>query len=269
MTLAQFKRMKPKYRRRLVLAFVVLVCLFIGALFLLSMLFSFFGRMMNTHTLEDVNAANILEKASMNKIITALGQSDTEQLLVIDCSGRFHKDELTGRGVLTAFEMHVIDLGDKKNAVTWKIEANEKKATVLREREENSNLSSLSMRKLTFKDYYPALSRITAQNLMTTLEDTFPECADGGAYQFAGTFDNDKEPAFSPYIADGLHGFWVSMLEAISEFGETFRFNSGACVPLLLSTEAVDEEHSTNKKTVLLQPELACVLLMECGVYSY
>lgn len=268
MTYERFKRLKPKYKCRLIMAGIIVVILFVGFLFLLSALFSLVGSMMNTHTLEGITASNILEKPSMLKIASTIGQTDTELIVVLECDGRFLRSDETYAPELTHFEMRVVDLKDKKSASTWKIYADEKKATVQLEKNENSNLSSLTMRRLSFASYYPALSRVTCENLLDTLEQNYPE-SEGGVYSFSGHFDNDIQPAFSAYFDQDLRGFWVSMLEAISEFGSTFRFNDGACVPLILSIEAVDTERSTASRKALLEPEECCVLLMECGVYSY
>ena len=84
MTFAQFKRMKPKYKRRLILVTLIALALCIGVLFGISKGIEALRVRLNTTTLDKITAANVLDKASMNKILEVMKQDDSANVLVVD-----------------------------------------------------------------------------------------------------------------------------------------------------------------------------------------
>ena len=75
MTFAQFKRMKPKYRRRLILACAILFAIFVAVVFTLAWVVSLIRTMLNTTTLEGFTAADVLQKEGMASIQQVIKQA--------------------------------------------------------------------------------------------------------------------------------------------------------------------------------------------------
>lgn len=84
LTFAQFKRMKPKYKRRLILVTLIALALCIGVLFGISKGIEALRVRLNTTTLDKITATNVLDKASMNKILEVMKQDDSANVLVVD-----------------------------------------------------------------------------------------------------------------------------------------------------------------------------------------
>lgn len=82
MTLAQFKRMKPKYKFRLIMVCVIGFLLFLGLLKLLALGIGLIRVQMNTSQLPAATAANVLEKPNMNQILEIMDQPDAKEVLV-------------------------------------------------------------------------------------------------------------------------------------------------------------------------------------------
>lgn len=260
MTFAQFKRMKPKYKFRLILVFALLFALAVGLLMGVSAGFAAIRRQLNTANLPGITAESVLLQSSMNKIQETIGQEDPNRLLVLDSSL-----VCTEKGVPVELEMHLVSINGSTSADYWRLTSNSKKTVLRKTQTENKNRSSLDMRKLTFRDYYPALSRSGTLQLTQYLQTHFPAGA-AGQYVFTDTFDNNLEPQYTGYLGQGYRGLWVSKIGALSEFTESY-IPVSFCTPLVVSVQAEDPKKSKPKKPVLLPAEEVAVALLEAGPY--
>ena len=260
MTFAQFKRLKPKYKFRIVTLCVVALLLFAMLISGISYGFAAIRRQLNTSSLTGITAQNVLLQSSMLKIQETIGQTDATRLLVIDSTLTCNE-----KGVPLSLEMHLVSLGGTQTAEYWQLTANEKKTILRKTQTENKNRSSLDMRKLTFRDYYPALSRSGTLQLVQYLQQNFP-VGTSGRYLFTDRFDNNLEPQYAAYLGQGYRGVWVSKIGALSEFTETYNPVS-FCTPLIVSAQPEDPKKSKPKKPVLLAPDEIAVALLEAGPY--
>ena len=260
MTVAQFKRLKPKYKVRWVVAWIILIAICIGILLGISALFSLARTHLSTKTLEDVSPRNALLQSSFAKIVEALGQEDPENIYVMNS-----KITCNNLGAVQEFDMEFVDVKSSKEAQTWVVHIDEKKSFMRRTAIENR--SSLSYTKISFAQYFPSLSRISAPHFLERIQKELP-VGEGGLYIFQDSFDDSKNPQFTSYLHDGHLGFIVSSSGGVSNLTETYQPTPGTQVPLLLSTQAVNEKKSNEKRTVLLDPEERAVVLFGTGPWT-
>ena len=262
MTVAQFKRLKPKYKVSWVVAWIILIAICIGILLGISALFSLARTHLSTKTLEDVSPRNALLQSSFAKIVEALGQEDPENIYVMNS-----KITCNNLGAVQEFDMEFVDVKSSKEAQTWVVHIDEKKSFMRRTAIENQNRSSLSYTKISFAQYFPSLSRISAPHFLERIQKELP-VGEGGLYIFQDSFDDSKNPQFTSYLHDGHLGFIVSSSGGVSNLTETYQPTPGTQVPLLLSTQAVNEKKSNEKRTVLLDPEERAVVLFGTGPWT-
>lgn len=262
MTFAQFRRMKPKYKRRLMISIVVALGLFIGLLYALSFGIAMLRVQLNTTKLDKITASNVLDKTGMNSILETLKQEDGANILVSDSAVRMDYNSK-----ITDVTMNLVNVVDKSTAEYWLLTATSKKATLRKvETKYDSPNNALGLRKVPLKSYYPALSRITTTNLRQFLKETAP-VGKGGYYTFTDDFDDNLHPEFSSYIEGGMTGIWVSNTGAVTpEIASNFT-PTNECAPTVISIEAVDKELSKGKKIVLADPVKKFVVLFEAGPY--
>ena len=249
LTFAQFKRMKPKYKRRLILVTLIALALCIGVLFGISKGIEALRVRLNTTTLDKITAANVLDKASMNKILEVMKQDDSANVLVVDSVLT-----MSGEGRVTGLTMNLTNLvsqGSAEEALS---------VCAALSQGETRILNAQRLRLMEFKTYYPALSRAASPQLLTLLTDRAPAGANG-SYTFTDHFGNNLSPEYDSYLARGLEGVWVSRIGGVSGFAND-------CAPAVVSVEAVDTARSKNKKVVLLPPEDRFVVLLEAGPYA-
>ncbi|WP_262396082.1 hypothetical protein [Youxingia wuxianensis] len=257
MTFAQFKRMKPVYQRRLVIALLIVFVLFLLVLFAISAGVNAIKVAINTTTLEGVTASNLLSKTNMNTILSTMKQENASEIMVMDSSVVFTSD-----AVAVQVEMNLVNIVDDGIAENWTLVSDEKKTKLRKVSTEYTNMKALKMRKVPFSTYFPSLERIPVEYLVLN----FP-LKDGGRFTFTDNFGNNLEPDYAGYITEqGLLGMWVSKIGAVSTFGEEFTPVS-TCVPFICSIEEVNSEKSKGKKVVLLEPEDAYVVLLEASPY--
>ena len=245
MTVAQFKRLKPKYKVRWVVAWIILIAICIGILLGISALFSLARTHLSTKTLEDVSPRNALLQSSFAKIVEALGQEDPENIYVMNS-----KITCNNLGAVQEFDMEFVDVKSSKEAQTWVVQPR-----------------PLSYTKISFAQYFPSLSRISAPHFLERIQKELP-VGEGGLYIFQDSFDDSKNPQFTSYLHDGHLGFIVSSSGGVSNLTETYQPTPGTQVPLLLSTQAVNEKKSNEKRTVLLDPEERAVVLFGTGPWT-
>ena len=261
LTFAQFKRMKPKYKRRLILVTLIALALCIGVLFGISKGIEALRVRLNTTTLDKITAANVLDKASMNKILEVMKQDDSANVLVVDSVLT-----MSGEGRVTGLTMNLTNLVSQGSAEEWRLTATEKKAKLRKVKTRYENLNAQRLRLMEVKTYYPALSRAASPQLLTLLTDRAPAGANG-SYTFTDHFGNNLSPEYDSYLARGLEGVWVSRIGGVSGFAEGYA-RPNDCAPAVVSVEAVDTARSKNKKVVLLPPEDRFVVLLEAGPYA-
>ena len=261
LTFAQFKRMKPKYKRRLILVTLIALALCIGVLFGISKGIEALRVRLNTTTLDKITAANVLDKASMNKILEVMKQDDSANVLVVDSVLT-----MSGEGRVTGLTMNLTNLVSQGSAEEWRLTATEKKAKLRKVKTRYENLNAQRLRLMEFKTYYPALSRAASPQLLTLLTDRAPAGANG-SYTFTDHFGNNLSPEYDSYLARGLEGVWVSRIGGVSGFAEGYA-RPNDCAPAVVSVAAVDTARSKNKKVVLLPPEDRFVVLLVAGPYA-
>mgnify|MGYP001161898627 CR=1 FL=1 len=256
MTFAQFRRMKPKYRMRLLMVAAAVLLVFIGILYAISFSVSAIRMKLNTTELKDTAVVSVLEKESMGKIFEVIKPSKNENVFVLE--SRLTCDET---GKVTELEMHLANLVDEKQTDYWVLTAKKERVKLRKEKTVYDNMKSLSMRKVELKNYYPALSRIPVSYLRS-------ECpvGKGGSYVFSDQFDNNRNPEFADQLVNGMAGLWVSETGAVSSFSDTF-VPPSLCAPTVVTVNAADPQNK-KKKVVLLPPEEKYVLLLKCAPYS-
>lgn len=257
MTMAQFRRMKPKYQMRLILVSAAALALFVGLLYAIVFGVSALRVRLSTTELKDLVTARVLEKESLDRIVGAIKPNSIDNLLVLD--SRLACD---GTGKVTSLEMHLANLVDDRQTDYWVLTAAKDRVRVRREKTTYDNLKSLKLRKVELKNYYPALSRIPIDYLLSE-----SSVGEGGGYVFTDRFDNNRDPEFASYIIEGMTGLWVSETGAVSLFPETF-VPPSLCAPTVVTVNAVDEQKSRKKKVVLLPPEDRYVVLLKCAPYA-
>lgn len=261
LTLAQFRRMKPKYQIRLILAGAIAFALFIGLLMGVSALFSLARTHLNTKTLSGVTSANLLHQDTFATILNAAGQDDPEKLLVTGS-----RIVCNDQGGILEFEMNLISLVNSKESDHWIVRLDGDKA-YMRRTLEDRNRSALQFTKLSFAKYFPALSRINSPAFLQKLQEELP-VGSGGRYTLEDKFDDNLNPQITPYLeAEGMVGFKVnSKGNNISPLPETFTVTPAGTVPYVLSIEAVNEKKSKPPKRIVLKdPEQRAVILFEVG----
>ncbi len=273
MTFAQFKRMKPKYRRRLILACAILFAIFVAVVFTLAWVVSLIRTMLNTTTLEGFTAADVLQKEGMASIQEVIKQDNDANLLVLDSQVTITYDGPVAAGDTEAesatvqeVTVHLANILGKDATEYWELTATSKKATLRRTETRYENMNALTLRKVRFSLYYPALSRITSPLFVQYLKENEPVDI-GGVYIFTDQFTDNLSPEYQSYISQGLDGVWVSKIGAPSPFNENFQPYT-SCAPLVVSVQAVNQEKSTDRKTVLLPAEEKMVALMEAAPYA-
>ncbi|MEM1484817.1 hypothetical protein V6615_08025 [Oscillospiraceae bacterium PP1C4] len=258
MTYAQFRRMKPMYRRRLVIAVVIAFALFAALMFGVSLGISAIRVQFNTKELKEVTAATVLQKENMAKILTTVKQDDAGNLLVMDSALT-----LGGDGKVSTLTLNFVNLMDKGTYENWRLVSTTKKTTLRKVSIKYENMNALRLRKVELKTYYPALSRIVCAQLLQYLEDNAPVGA-GGSYTFTDTFGNNLTPEYESYISKDLTGIWVSKIGAVSEFNENFK-PVAQCAPTIVTVHAVKTEKG--KKPAPLDPVERFVVLLEAAPY--
>ncbi|MCI8648893.1 MAG: hypothetical protein HFG20_02140 [Anaerotruncus sp.] len=281
MTYAQFKRLKPKYKIRIYFVIIVGLLLFTGLLKLVSCGISVVNVQLNTTRLKDFTSENILLKNGMLKIQEVMKQNDAGNIVVMDSKmDLVWQGEATGedgrklpRARVSSVTVNMVNLVDSSTSENWTLTAEGKKVVLQRTSVKKENMNTLKVRKIAFQIYYPALSRVTSENMLNYLEQEFPVGV-GGVYHLVNSFDQNVQPQFQNYVSTkdggkGLRGLWVSETGAVSDFsdfGETYT-PPGSCAPHILSLQAVNEEKSTEKKTVLLSEQEKAVVLLKAATY--
>lgn len=257
MTFAQFRRMKPKYRRRLLLVTAAALALFIGFLYAVTFSVSALRMKLRTTEIKDAATARVLEKESMVKVLEVIKPKQNENVFVLD--SRLTCDDT---GKVTDLEMHLANLVDDQQTEYWLFTAKKDRIRLRREKTVYDNLKSLRLRKVEFSNYYPALSRIPVEYLRS-------ECpvGKGGSYIFTDAFDNNRSPEFAAYLEQGMAGLWISETGAVSSFSDSF-VPPSLCTPTVVTVNAVDTEKSKKKKVVLLPERETYVLLLKCAPYA-
>lgn len=247
LTFAQFKRMKPKYKRRLILVTLIALALCIGVLFGISKGIEALRVRLNTTTLDKITAANVLDKASMNKILEVMKQDDSANVLVVDSVLT-----MSGEGRVTGLTMNLTNLVSQGSAEEWRLTATEKKAKLRKVKTRYENLNAQRLRLMEFKTYYPALSRAASPQLLTLLTDRAPAGANG-SYTFTDHFGNNLSPEYDSYLARGLEGVWVSRIGGVSGFAEGYA-RPNDCAPAVVSVEAVDTPGARTRRSSCSRP---------------
>ena len=261
MTYAQFRRMKPKYKRRLFLVILCAAALAAALLFGASKGVQAIRAALNTTTIKDATAANVLEKANMNKILEIMGQEDASNICVLSSEVK-----MTGAGAVTSVTLDMTNIVSDGVAESWRLTATEKKARLYKSETRYENLKAQNISKMDFKSYYPALSRVTSPEFVGELQKR-TGAGDAGIYTFVDDFGNNRDPEYDSYLSGGLEGIWVSNIGKISSFEEGF-VRSNTCAPTRVTVEAVDTEKSKGKRVVLLAPEERFIVLFEAGNYQ-
>lgn len=270
MTYAQFKRLKPKYKRRILVLCVLAAALFIGGLYLISWCVNAIKVQFNTTTLKDYTAQTILEREGFSKILEVMGQTDGENILVMDSQFvmTWHGDtaeEGQPQMEVTQMTIHLTSLLDK-DTETWTLTANQKKVQLRRTSQTYENKNTLAIRKVPLSIYYPALYRAsTSTALHSYLTQNFPS-GEGGQYLFADEFGDNVNPGFSTYLASGYTGLWVSKTGAVSDLDENYQLVD-RCAPMLVSIAEVNQSKSKKNKIVLLEPVEKLVVLLQAANY--
>lgn len=265
MTFAQFRRMKPKYQLRIILAGAIALLLFIGLLLGISALFSAARTHLNTKNLEGVTSANILHQSTFSAILKGAGQDDPENLLVTD--SRVVYDD---QGGILEFDMNLVNLVSSRSADHWLIHMRNDKTYMRRTATENQNRSALQYTKLTFANYFPTLSRLNAPEFLTRLQTDMP-VGSGGHYIFEDNFNDNLNPQITSqlefsFVEEGYIGYQVSSKgNSVGLIPESYVVRPGASVPYMLSAEAVNEKKSKPTRVVLQDPETRAVVLFEVG----
>lgn len=262
MTFAQFRKLKPKYQLRLVLVFFIVFLLFIGILLGISAGINAARRHFNTTTFSDITVSSLLKKSSMDKILAAVKQDDPKSLLILDSEA-----VCSDQGALQSVELHMINLVSSSASENWTLVSTPKKTTLRRTEIESKNRRSLADSKLSYQEYFPALSRVTSLSLFQFLQKEVP-AGSGGKYTFTDNFENNVEPQFSTYIGGGLPAVWIAPDGSINTGLPDNYIPITRCVPLFVTVEAVDAKKSKPKKTpVLLPPADAAVVLLGTGPF--
>ena len=261
MTLAQFRRMKPKYKFRLILVCVIGFFLFLGALKLLSWGIGLIQVQMNTTKLPAATAANILEKPNMNQILEIMGQSDASDVLVE--STWLAVNDL---GRVTGLEMKLLNLVSSSTAETWTLTADEEGATLRQDEVLYENLSSRKLRMMDFQTYYPGLSRVSSTPVVDWLRANFP-VGETGRYTFTDSFGDNVDPDFNSYLERGLPGIWVPKTGQVSVIQEGYQ-RILKCAPTVMSVQTMERQKQLFfTKTALSEPEEVLVVLFEAANY--
>lgn len=262
MTFADFKRMKPKYKLRLLAVILVALALFIGILYAISFGFSALRTQLSTTKIDGVTAGNVLTKPAMNEILTIMKQEDSANILVLDSAVTMNET-----GGVTGVGMNFVNFKDKGTAEYWQLYADGKKAWLRKNETKYENLSNaLRMRKVEFKSYYPALSRIISPNLLSYLSEKAPVGA-SGSYTFTDNFGDNLNPDYTAKIDGGLVGLWVSKIGSVNEIQDNF-IPPADCAPTIVSVSAVKTEKGLfGSRRVLQDPEDKYVVLLEVGPF--
>ena len=270
LTYAQFKRLKPVYKRRIIMVGIIGFALFVLLLLGISRLISFVQLQMNTTRLQDTTAASVLQKDTMlefrrvlfrsQEIIRIIGQDNASKLLTLD-STMTVQDNGTSSGIVTNLTIHMVNLVSNNQAEYWTVTANEKRATLQKTETRRENMTALSMRKVPFNSYFPALSRVTSA--MPFLLENAP-VGENGLYHFVDDFDNNQDPAYERFVTEDTPLVLVSSLGAVSKIANEFSlYNRYA--PTKVSVQEVNEDRSTTKKTVLEEEAFRFVMMFEVG----
>ncbi len=260
LTYAQFKRLKPVYKRRIIMVGIIGFALFVLLLLGISRLISFVQLQMNTTRLLDTTAASVLQKDTMQEIIRIIGQDNASKLLTLD-STMTVQDNGTSSGIVTNLTIHMVNLVSNNQAEYWTVTANEKRATLQKTETRRENMTALSMRKVPFNSYFPALSRVTSA--MPFLLENAP-VGENGLYHFVDDFDNNQDPAYERFVTEDTPLVLVSSLGAVSKIANEFSlYNRYA--PTKVSVQEVNEDRSTTKKTVLEEEAFRFVMMFEVG----
>lgn len=261
MTLVQFKRMKPKYKFRLIMVCVIGFLLFLGLLKLLALGIGLIRVQMNTSQLPAATAANVLEKPNMNQILEIMDQTDAKEVLVE--SSRMTVNDL---GRVTGLEMHLLNLVSSSNAELWTLTADEEGATLRRDEVLYENLSSRKLRMMDFQTYYPGLSRVSSAPVVDWLRANFP-VGETGLYTFTDNFGDNVNPDFNSYLERGLPGIWVPKTGQVSVIQEGYQ-RILKCAPTVMSVQTLENQKQLFfTKTALSQPEEVLVVLFEAANY--
>ena len=261
MTFAQFKRMKPKYKFRLILVCVIALGIFIGLLKLLSVGIGVVRVQMNTTKLPAATAQNILEKPNMNKILELMKQNEAGNVLVSDCT--LTTNDL---GQVTSLTMHLLNLADKTTSEEWTLTADEKQAKLRRDRVLYENLGTRKLSMMDFKTYYPGLSRVSAQPLVEYLRANYPVGATG-VYTFTDSFKDNVNPDFNSYLERGVPGIWVPKTGQVSAIQEGYQ-RILKCAPTVMSIQTLEtKKQLIGTRQVLSDPEETLVVLFEAATY--
>lgn len=262
MTFAQFRRMKPKYRRRLVFASFLALVLFLALMVGVSFGVSAIRRQINTTELKKVTSVNILQEENLPAILKIVGQDDAANMLVNSST-----IVMRGDGKVTELTVSFVNLSSTNTAEEWLLRSNEKKTTLRRVNPKYENMSYLKMRKVPFSQYFPGLTRALAPELAAFLEKKAPVGATG-SYTFTDDFGDNLSPEYTSYLVNGLSCAWVSKTGSLTEIVENSNFQRPAnCVPTVVSVIAPDKTKSKGSRVVLGEPKEQFVVLFEAAAY--
>lgn len=253
---AHFKRMKTKYKIRLIGSFVAMFLILLLVLWGIASLIGLVQTQLSTTTIKGITTENVLNVETMPLLLEVLGQEDSSDVLVADSVVTMDHE-----GNVTQVNINLINLTGSNTAETWLLEATPKKTFLRKLSSKADGVSALRLRKLELKNYYPALSRISTRYLLQYFE-LDGVVREGGQYVFTDQFENNLEPTYQPYIQRGLAGLWVSKSGGVSEFDENF-VQIADCVPMIVS---VQNPASGGSKR-LGNPVETYVVLLEVGPY--
>lgn len=263
MTFAQFRRMKPKYQIRVVLAGVILFLLFIGLLLGVSAFFNAIRTSLNTKNLSDVTSVNILHQNTFSTILKTAGQDDPERMLVMDS-----RVVCSDQGAVLEFDLNLANLVSARETDYWLVHMKDDKTYMRRTSTEGKNGMAFQYKKLTFAKYFPTLSRINAPEFIQKLQLDIP-VGNGGRYIFEDDFSDNLNPQVLPYLERGYAGYQVSSKgNSVGTLQKSFVVAPEKWVPYVLSVEAVNEKRSKANRVVLLNEEEKAVILFEVGPWA-
>lgn len=260
MTFAQFRRLKPKYKLRLILVMMIALLLFILLMVGVSFGVRAIRTQLNTTELKGFTSENVLLSDGLIEILSTVKQDDALSMYVTDS-----ELVMRGDGKITSVTVNFVNIQGEKQAELWRLTANEKKASLRKLETKFENMLYLQNRNVRFGSYYPAMSRVTSPELLQFLEQNAPVGA-AGTYTFRDEFGNNLSPLYSSYLEGGMVGVWVSQTGSATKTQAAFTQPS-VCVPYVVTTKAVNTQKSKGKKIVYEDAKESVIALLQEGAY--
>lgn len=264
-TLEQFKRMKPKYRIRLVLTGVAFLLLLFLLLRGLSCGVSAIRTQVNTKTLDGITSENVLKKESMMAIASAVGrQGDDLSGMIVTGSELV----MQGTGKVISLKMDFVIFTGEHSSENWKLVSDEKKTTLQKVAAKNEGQRHLDNISLPFNIYYPGLSRaVTTPTLLSKMKQ-HADVGDLGYYIFKDNFDIKQPPDFQSKMHDDMVAIWVPKVGDITFALESTYQPTNKCVPTVVTIKPMDQQLTTDRKVVYQEEKEQFVVLLEASTYS-